>query len=78
VAKARKSGRSAIVVGVGKERRVETENSPREHGGFSHVIASSSTVFYSTGTIFRCMSNCRGSEIESQKLNVECPEKKKS
>jgi hypothetical protein len=47
----RKSGRSAIVFETEKTRRVKTEESPREHRKFSHIIASSSTVFCSTGTI---------------------------
>jgi hypothetical protein len=56
----RKSGRSAIVVEIEKKRGVKTEESPREHEGFSHFIASSSTVFCSTGTILRRKGNGDG------------------
>jgi hypothetical protein len=64
VAKAGKSRRSAVVVGIGKDCRVKTEDSPREHEEFSHVIASSATVFYSTGTILRRKGNGNGSKFE--------------
>jgi hypothetical protein len=53
------------IFGVGREaRRLERENSPREHKEFSHVIASSSTVFCSTGTILRRKGNGRGASLK--------------
>ena len=46
-----------IVAEIGEGRRMKRENSPREHEELSHFIASSSTVFYSTGTILRRKGN---------------------
>jgi len=60
------------LAGDRKRRRVKTDQSPREHEGFSHVIAISSTVLCSTGTILRRKGNGRGDEFEvkSRKLKV--------
>jgi hypothetical protein len=53
---------------------VERENSPREHGESSHIIASLLTVLCSTGTILRRKSNGRGSKVENQKGRAEVPQ----
>jgi hypothetical protein len=46
------------IFGEGEEtRRVERENSPREHEALSQFIATSSTVLCSTGTILRRKGN---------------------
>src|SRR5437899_6183612 len=51
----------------------KTEISPRQHAQFSYVIASSSTVFCSTGTILRRKGNgsqqeCRMGKIKTRTL----------
>jgi hypothetical protein len=70
------------LAGSRERRRVKTEESPREpiaqaaqgkHGQFSHVIASSSTVFCSTGTILRRNGNGRGRVFEQKKSASQEP-----
>jgi hypothetical protein len=54
------------IFGGGRDRRrVEREDSPREHKGVSQIIASLSTVLRSTGTILRRKGNGDGLEVES-------------
>jgi len=46
-----------IFAGGRNGRRVKRETRPREHEGFSQIIASLSIVFCSTGTILRRKGN---------------------
>ena len=55
---------------------VERENSPREHKGFSQIIASLSTVLCSTGTILRRKGNGkrRNGKVDSRQSTVQSEE----
>jgi hypothetical protein len=62
-------GLRRILAGSRERRQAKRGKSPREHVEFSHVMASSSTVFHSTETILR--PNGNGSDQENGKREIK-------